>query len=147
MALESVYVGLHGGHVGLLSNTTYANGLGFGGDVSFRTNPMLMLALRGQFSSHSPTLSLFAGTVSADVLVGNIYDIEIFLGGGPGLYSFSRGTSDMKFGLHGELFGDLIVGSGLRVGLGTRFHGIFSPAADESGFYTIMMRLGYTFEM
>ncbi len=139
--LESVYVGAQVGQV-TLSNSTYTNSLGFGADLGFRTNPVLMVALRSQISMHSPSMTLWSNTLSADVLIGNVYDIEFFLGGGPGFYNFSGAGHSLKFGLHGEFFGDLMVNDSIRVGLGFRYHGVFNPAVDEGNYWTVMARAG-----
>jgi hypothetical protein len=148
--LESVYIGGQVGQVFLSNNVGgYNNAIGFAADLGFRTNPMLMVALRSQLSSHPGAggITLWANTLSADVLIGNIYDIEFFLGGGPGFYNFSGVGRSAKFGLHGEFFGDLMVNDTLRLGLGFRYHGVFSPAIDEGNFWTIMARAGFSFGM
>lgn len=146
--LESIYVGVQAGQVFLSPRVTptFNDALGFGGELGFRTNPMLLVSLRSQISSHSggAGTSLWANTLTADVLVGNVYDIEIFAGAGPGFYSFSsNGTA--RFGLVAEVFGDLMVSDVLRLGLATRYNAIFNTATDEAGFWSIMMRVGFSF--
>ncbi len=146
--LESVYVGAEFGQVFLTSGAAAAhtNALGFGGEVGFRTNPVLYVTVRSQLSAHGggAGTSLWATSLSADVLVGNIYDIEVFLGGGPGFYQFSGTNRSPRFGLQGGLYGDLQVSEAIRLGLGFRFHGLFNPAVDEGSFWNIMMRFGFS---
>jgi hypothetical protein len=147
-SLESVYVGGQFGQVFLTGGaTSHANALGFGADLGFRTNPVLDVVFRTQFSSHTGGggLSLWANTLSADFLVSNFYDIEWFIGAGPGFYQFASTATSGRFGLHAETHADLAVTEMLKVGLGMRYHAVFSPAADEGSFFTVMMRLGFSF--
>lgn len=148
-AVDGFYVGASVGHVALTGGaaTSFNNALGVGLDLSFRTNPILDVALRAQYSSHAggTGLSLLGTTLSADFLVGNFNDIEFFLGGGPGFYQFSGATKNSRFGLHAEAIGDLAVGENIRLGLAWRYHGVFDPAVGEGSYWTIMMRVGVTF--
>ena len=149
-ALDSIYVGAQVGHVALTGGAgVYSNSLGFGGEIAFRTNPILDVALRSQYSSHAggAGLGLWSNTLSADFLVGNFNDIEFFLGGGPGFYQFAQAAKASRFGLHAEAYGDLAVGKNLKLGLSWRYHGVFDPAAGEGSYWTIMMRAGFTFPM
>ncbi len=150
-AVDGFYLGASFGHVALTGKAAqvYNNALGVGLDLSFRTNPILDVALRGQYSSHAGAggMSLLGTTLSADFLVGNFNDIEFFLGGGPGFYQFSGITKTSRFGLHAEAIGDLAVGENVRLGLAWRYHGVFDPGAGEGSYWTIMMRLGFTFPL
>jgi hypothetical protein len=147
--LESLFIGGQFGQVLLTggAKTSFTDSLGFGVDLGFRTNPVLDLTLRSQLSSHTggSGLSLWSNTLSADYLVGNFYDIEVFVGGGPGLYQFASTPSTLLFGLHAELYGDLIVSDSFKIGLGGRFHGILNNSATTGSYWTIMMRAGCTF--
>jgi hypothetical protein len=146
--LESIFLGAQFGQV-LLTNgaSSFTNSLGYGLDLGFRTNPVLDVTLRSQLSSHSGGngLTLWSNTLSADYLVGTFYDIEVFLGGGPGVYQFASSPSTVLFGLHAEAYGDLIVNDSFKVGLGGRFHGILNTAASTGSYWTIMMRAGFSF--
>lgn len=149
-ALDGFYVGASVGHVALNGNASslFSNALGVGLDLSFRTNPILDVALRGHYSSHAggaSGLSLLGMTLSADFLLGNFNDIEFFLGGGPGFYQFGGATTNSRFGLHAEALGDLAVGENLRLGLAWRYHGVFEPGLGQGSYWTIMMRVGLTF--
>ncbi|MBY0370167.1 outer membrane beta-barrel protein [bacterium] len=144
--LEGVGVGGQFGYVGL-TNSTYPGALGFGGEITFRTNPVLDIALRSQWSQHAgtPAMSIWANTISADLMIGRFNDFDVFLGGGPGFYQFAGAGTNGRFGLHGEIYSDLNVGDSLKLGLGWRFHGIFSPAGGESSFWTVMARVSFFF--
>ncbi len=149
-AVDGFYVGASVGHVALTggASSAFNNALGVGLDLSFRTNPILDVAVRAQYSSHAggaSGLSLLGTTLSADFLLGNFNDIEFFLGGGPGFYQFSGATKSSRFGLHAEAIGDLAVGENLRLGLAWRYHGVFDPGVGEGSYWTIMMRVGLTF--
>lgn len=141
-AVDGYYVGGAFGHVG----APFGNSLGFGGELAFRTNAILDVSLRSQASQHPGSVSLWATTMSADFLINNWNDIEIFLGGGPGFYQFNTaGTLTSRFGLHGEAYADLVVNDMLKLGLAFRYHGIFSPGPGEGSYYTVMMRVGLFF--
>lgn len=147
--LESVYLGGQFGQVFLGGGAaaSHANALGYGVDLGFRTNPVLDVVLRTQLSSHTGSggLSLWANTLSADFLVTNFYDIELFIGAGPGFYQFASTTTASRFGLHAETHADLMVSDSFKVGLGFRYHAIFDPGPKEGSFFTILMRAGFTF--
>lgn len=140
-AVEALYLG---GQFGYGAYTASSSGaLGFGGEIAVRTNPVLDLAFRSQFATHGG-VGVWANTIAADLLVGQFNDFEVFIGGGPGIYSFG---GNARFGLRGDLYSDLVVSDTLRLGLGWHFHGIFSPAVGESSFWTVMARIGFSFGM
>lgn len=141
---DSLYLGVAGGYVGV-SGSAYQSGLGFGADLGFGVNPLMDLVLRTQASSHdgSGGATVWAHTMSADFHVGNLYDVDVAVGAGPGLYKFA---SSYRFGLHGELITDVVMDS-LRVGLAWRYHGLFSPASTESNIWSVMARFGVRLEI
>ncbi len=147
--LESIYVGGQFGQVFLTGNasTAHTNALGYGLDLGFRTNPILDVVIRTQLSTHAGTtsLTLWANTLSADFLVTNFYDVELFMGAGPGFYQFASTPTTALFGLHAETYGDLMVSDSFKVGLGFRYHLVFNAGAQEGNFFTVMMRTGFTF--
>ncbi len=149
LPLESIYVGGQLGFVGLTQQAPAStmNALGFGIDVGFRVNPVLDVSLRSGLSSHAgpTTIGLWSNTVSADFMVGHFNDIQLFLGGGPGFYQFAAATTETKFGLHANAIADLVLGENLRLGLGGRFHGIFDPSVATPSYWTMMMRVGFSF--
>lgn len=141
-AIDGLYLGVQGGYVGLTDGGT--SGLGAGVDVGFAASPVVDLVFRSQFSKHDPTsFTLWSNTMSADFHLGNFYDVDISLGGGPGLYKFNVGA---RFGLHGELNTDVAFGEGFRAGLGWRYHGILGGrGSGEGSYWSVMARFGYLF--
>jgi hypothetical protein len=144
-AIDGIYLGVQGGHVGV-PGPIYMSGLGAGADVGFVVSPVIDMVFRTQLSSHDGGggMTLWSNTISADFHLGNFYDVDIALGGGPGLYKY--GPSSL-FGLHGELNTDVAFGNGLRAGLGWRYHGVFSPGAGQGSYWSVMARFGYLIEM
>lgn len=143
-AVDGYYLGVQGGFVGA-GATTYQSGLGAGLDLGAQVNGVLDLVLRAQFSSHAgtPSFVLTNETISADFHLMNMADIDIAVGTGPGLYQFSSAT---RFGLHGEIHTDVLVGGNWRAGLGWRYHVLLDPAAGEGNFWSVMVRIGFTWE-
>lgn len=149
-AVDSIYIG---GQVGLVAlsgdvATHFNNNIGFGGDLGFRTNSLIDLNLSFQTSSHSG-LNLYALPISADVHVGQLYDLDFTLGAGPGFYFWKPGTAttDTKFGLNFGGAVDLIVADHIKVGMGARYHAIFGGTQTAGSYATVMMRLGYMFDL
>lgn len=145
-ALDGVYIGGRLGHVGLTGNLKAANGnaLGYGVDLGLRTNSFLDVTVSLTRSSHN-ALTLTSLCVSADLELIPLGDFAFYLGLGPGFY-FYRVASDTatKFGIHGGFGGDLFIEDNIRLGLGVRWHGVFSENVGDS-FWTAMFRFGYVF--
>ncbi len=147
LAVDAFYLGGQIGHVTSPANA-FSNAIGFGVDLGVRTNPLLDLVFQIQHSSHNggAGLSLNSATVAADFHFWEFNDFEFSLGGGPGFYFMSSGTSETYFGLHIGSNVDVVVDDHLRVGLGLRYHGVFAGSGNSNGSYwTAMMRVGYLF--
>jgi hypothetical protein len=149
-AIDSIYIGGKAGYMGLTGNfsNTYSNNLGYGLDLAFRTNGIIDLTLGFQTSSQIG-LNLYAGTLSADVHVGQISDFDFMLGAGPGAYVFTiaGNPNETKFGLNFGGAVDLVIEDHFRVGVGGRYHAIFGADNFTGSFYTIMARFGYQFDV
>ncbi len=136
-ALDGLYLGAQIGHVG---NFGASNTIGFGGDIGFPTGAYLDVVAHIQYSSHSGT-SLFHPTFDAAFHILKTADFDLTGEVGPGFY-FSGGTT--KFGLNFGANGDVIVQDNIHLGLGFREHILFNSGGTD--FYTVMMRVGYSFE-
>lgn len=152
MALDGFYLGGEIGHVALTGKTapTYSNTIGFGVDLGFRANPLLDIMFSSQYSSHSGGangLSVYAETLAASFHFLEANDFDCSLGAGPGFYFFNySGKTDTMFGLNFGPNVDVKAGDNLRLGLGLRYHVVFSKDTDiGDNIWNIMMRVGYTF--
>lgn len=149
-AIDSIYIGGKAGFVGLSGTYSnfYNNNLGYGLDLAFRTNGIIDLTLGGQTSSQQG-LNIYAGTLSADVHVGQISDFDFMLGAGPGMYEYTIAAqpNQLKFGLNFGGAVDLVIDDHLRVGVGARYHAVFGGDNFTGSFYNIMARFGYQFDV
>lgn len=130
-----------------LSNpSNYSGGIAFGGQIGLLTNYRLEMMLDFLTSTHSGTVATvtqYSGTISADVHLLRNNDFELTGGIGPGLYIFRSGTlSETDFGIHFGGWGDAWVDEKIRVGLGIRYHNIFTSAIGTS-YWCVLARLGF----
>lgn len=148
VALEGFYLGGSVGYVGLTGNgKIFDNGLGFGADIGAKVNSYVNLLYHFQYSSHKNfgDLQNFANFLTADFQLVQMNDIFWSIGGGPGLYLLKAGgTTNTNFGLNASTDVGLNIDEKFRVGVGFRYHVIFSPTVGDN-YYTIMASVGYTF--
>lgn len=158
VAIEGMYVGGELGHFAYTgeSRSNFNNTIGFGGNLGFRTSALIDLMLGFQYSSFGVTpstvfgesLTLFSTTATAEFHVGQVYDFDLILGLGPGLYFPASGaSSDTKFGINFGGAVDLLVDDNLRVGVGIKAHNVFASTALFSNYWAITARVGYFFNM
>jgi len=156
LAIDGIYLGGQLGHVALTGDAkrNFNNAIGFGADVGFRTSGLFDLIFGFQTSSHGGTaaaggdLRLTSTTLNADFRLIPGGDFDITAGAGPGLYFFSQGgASETKFGINFGAAVDVNVDDALKVGLGPRYHVVFSSGPGSSSYWTIMARVGYLFEL
>ena len=147
-SIDGVSLNLTLGQVTLIGDsatTRYSNAIGFGLDAGIVVNPMLDVLVSITKSSHSGDLSILNPRMSANFRVAHFYDVDLTVGGGPGLYSFSSsGSTETNFGLQFGTALDVVIEDSVRFGVGARYHSVFSPSLGAS-FWTVMMHVGYVF--
>lgn len=146
-AVDGYYLGLSAGHTAITGKSSggRSNGLGLNLEASIRANPILDVALNVHYSPHGGGLTLWGEYISANIHILEANDFDITVGAGPGFYTFKTADSETLFGLHGGAAADLMLGDHIRLGLGARFHGVFSGKDTGDNFGTIMARIGYFF--
>jgi hypothetical protein len=83
--------------------------------------------------------------LGANIHFGTI-DFDFTLGGGPGVYSISSGTSNTYFGLHVSGGADVVISDQIRLGLQARYHFLFDQNESDD-YWSVMARFGYQFEL
>jgi hypothetical protein len=146
VALEGGYVQGQAGYSGLTGsaansfNSTDAVGLGV--DLGLNVNPFVDAVFSFTYSNHGG-LSLFAPFISADIHVLQVYDFDLTISAGPGFYLWSVSNyNETKFGVSGGGAIDVHITDNVKMGIGARYHSVFSSDAFASSFYTVMMRFG-----
>jgi len=146
-AVDGYYLGLGTGHTALTGKASggRSNSIGFNLEGSIRANPILDVALNVHYSPHGGGLTIWGEFISANFHILEANDFDITIGAGPGFYTYKTADSETLFGLHAGVAGDLMLGDNLRLGLGARFHGVFSGRDTGDNFGTILARIGYFF--
>ncbi len=150
--LDGLYLGAQLGHVALTGKASplYSNTIGFAVDLGFRTNAILDVLFSSQYSSHmggGNGVSVYAETIGANFHVLEANDFDLSLGGGPGFYFFKYALkTETIFGLNTSANIDVKVTEHVRIGLGLRYHIVFTKDQDiGDNLWTVMMRMGYLF--
>jgi len=143
LAIDGVYLGAEVGAVG--GSDPLDTQIGYGGDLGVRVNSLFDLMARVQHSSHeNDLLKLTSTTLSADFRVLDMGDFEVAIGAGPGFYFFSTpGLSETKFGLNYGGDVDVVLNSLVHVGVGGRYHQVFSG----NDYWSATARLGFLFNL
>ncbi len=144
LAVDGVYLGGQVGAVGLNGGATNT-AIGFGVDLGLRANPLVDVIFHFQTSSHSG-LTIYAPHLSAEIHYADVNDFDFTIGVGPGLYFFKALNTDTNFGLNFGTAVDFKLDEAIRLGLGARYHLVFSPAVGSGNFWSFMFRAGYFFE-
>lgn len=138
-AVDGVYLGAEVGAVG--GSNGLDTQIGYGGDVGAIVNNLLEVDARVLHSSHvNGNYSLTSTTLAADFRIFDMGDFVVGIGAGPGFYfSSALGQSTTKFGLNygGEV--DVILSETVHLGVGGRYHQVFSG----NDYWQATMRVGF----
>ena len=143
-AVDGVYLGGQIGAVGM-TGTRSDTTIGFDVDLGLRANSIVDVVFHFQTSSH-PGRTVYAPHLSAEIHYADVNDFDFTIGVGPGMYFFNSPVgTDTNFGLNFGTAVDLKLDEAIRLGLGARYHLVFSPAIGNN-FWSFMFRAGYFFE-
>lgn len=143
-AVDGVYLGGQVGAVGLTGGST-DTAIGLGVDLGLRANSIVDVVFHFQTSDHTGR-TIYAPHLSAEIHYADVNDFDFTIGVGPGMYFFKTPlVTDANFGLNFGTAVDLKLDDAIRLGLGARYHLVFSPSVGNN-FWSFMFRAGYFFE-
>ncbi len=149
---RKLYIGARAGNVSMTGNAAkdYANGIGYGLDLGLK-EPIRNVDFfyTWQLSPHSGLggLNLQVHSVSAEFHPLELNDLDVTLGIGSGLYLYQMEMgSQMRFGINLGASAALIISNSVHLGVASRFHAA-SRSPVPGNFFTMMVRLGYSFHI